>query len=216
MEIIKKTTVQATWAELKAAAETGAIGDLIHSGDLIPFTLKSGENLAVRATHDGNGKLFFVLESCMKEFRYMNKVITNQGGWNASDMREYLNTAVFNLLPDDLQAVIAPTTIVQFENGKRIESSDNLFLLSVTQVFGKGDWTEIEPEDSKLDIFVCDNDRVRKRGRPSVWWWLRSPCSLPFGKLPCENFHVVSPSGDIGITINANGRHGVVFGFCLI
>lgn len=42
MDIIKKTTVQATWEDLKAAAEAGTIGDLIQSGDLIPFTLKTG------------------------------------------------------------------------------------------------------------------------------------------------------------------------------
>ena len=171
MEIIKKTTAQATWEELKAAAEAGTIGDLIQSGDLIPFTLKTGEKLAVRATRDGNGKLFFVLEDCMEESRCMNKTFTNKGGWKACDMRKHLNTTVFALLPDDLQAVIAPTTIVQVENGERRVTEDKLFLLSRTQVFGKGEWTEYEPEDTQLDIFTFEKDRVKECGENGTWWW---------------------------------------------
>lgn len=37
MNIITKITKQATWAELKAAAEAGTIDEIIKSGDLIPF-----------------------------------------------------------------------------------------------------------------------------------------------------------------------------------
>ena len=112
MEIIKKTTAQATWAELKAAAEAGTIDDLIQSGDLIPFTLKTGEKLAVRATHDGNGKLFFVLEDCMDESRYMNKAFTNKGGWKACDMRKHLTTTVFALLPASVWLPLAVASAV--------------------------------------------------------------------------------------------------------
>ena len=211
MEIIKKTTAQATWAELKAAAEAGTIDDLIQSGDLIPFTLKTGEKLAVRATHDGNGKLFFVLEDCMEESRCMNKVYTNKGGWKACDMRKHLNTTVFALLPDDLQAVIAPTTIVQVENGERRVTEDKLFLLSRTQVFGKGEWTEYEPEDTQLDIFTREKDRVKECGEyGTYWWWLRSPYSASSGY-----FHSVTTSGSSHYYL-AHTSSGVAFGFCLI
>ena len=212
MEIIKKTIKQATWAELKAAAEAGTIGELIQSGDLIPFTLKSGEEVAVRATHDGNGKLFFVLEDCMRDEHCMNEEWTNKGGWDACDMREHLNTAVFDLLPDDLQAVIAPTTIVQIVRGKRVESVDKLFLLSKTQVFGKGDWTGNEPEDTQLDCFRREKDRVKEcAAQGTWWWWLRSPVASS-----SSYFCGVGNGGGSYNGNAASASYGVAFGFCLI
>lgn len=67
MEIIKKTIKQSSWAELKAAVEAGTIDVLIQDDDIIPFTLKSGEKVAVRVTHDETGKMFFVFEDCLED-----------------------------------------------------------------------------------------------------------------------------------------------------
>ena len=91
-------------------------------------------------------------------------------------MRQYLNNTVFALLPDELQALIAPTTIVQIVDGERVETEDKLFLLSKTQVFGKGRWSEREPEDAQLLCFLREKDRVKECGDNGTWWWwLRSP-----------------------------------------
>ena len=211
MNIITTSIKQATWAELKAAAEAGTIGELIQSGDLIPFNLKTGEEVAVRATRDGNGKLFFVLEDCMEDEHAMNKERTNKGGWDACGMRKYLNKTVLALLPDDLQAVIAPTTIVQIVDGERVESVDKLFLLSKTQVFGKGDWSDDEPEDTQLGCFRREKDRVKECAENGTWcWWLRSPVSSS-----SSNFCYVNAIGYSG-NFAANYSYGVAFGFSLI
>lgn len=208
MEIIKKTIKKSSWAELKAAAEAGTLDTLIQSGDLILFTLKSGEKVAVRATHDDNGKLFFVLEDCMQDNHAMNKDLTKKCGWDTSDMREYLNTEVFALLPDDLQAVIVPTTIVQIVDGKRVESVDKLFLLSKTQVFGKGDWSDDEPEDTQLDWFLHEKNRLKKRaGKRICAWWLRSLLSSS-----SSSFCNVYSSGNSFYNF-ASASCGVAFGF---
>lgn len=167
--------------------------------------------MAVRATHDENGKLFFVLEDCMEGTHPMNKEWTNKGGWKACDMRKYLNTTVFALLPEYLQAVIAPTTVVQVLNGQCVVSEDKLFLLSRTQVFGKGDWTENEPEDTQLDCFTREKDRVKECGEHGTyWWWLRSPLASSSSAF-CSIY-------DIGYNFNFNASYayGVAFGFCLI
>ena len=211
MNIIKKTIKQSSWAELKAAAEAGTLDTLIQSGDLIPFNLKTGEEVAVRATRDGTGKLFFVLEDCMEDEHAMNKERTNKGGWDACGMRKYLNKTVLALLPDDLQTVIAPTTIVQIVDGERVESVDKLFLLSKTQVFGKGDWSDDEPEDTQLDCFRREKDRVKECAENGTWcWWLRSPVASS-----SSNFYNVNNSG-ISYGSNAANSYGVAFGFSLI
>ena len=209
MNIITKSIKQATWAELKAAAEAGILSDLIQSGDLIPFTLKTGEEVAVRATRDESGKWFFALEDCLEDEHAMNKQNTTKGGWAACEMRKYLNRTIFSLLPDDLQAVIAPTKIVQIVDGERVETEDKLFLFSRTQVFGKGPWSEREPEDTQLECFRREKDRVKECGDNGTWWWwLRSALSY-------LGFNYVTSSGDYNY-YNANNSYGVALGFCLI
>lgn len=209
MNIITKITKQATWAELKAAAEAGTIDEIIKSGDLIPFNLKTGEEVVVRATRDKTGKLFFVLEDCLEDEHAMNKQNTTKGGWAACEMRKYINKTVFALLPDELQAVIAPTKIVQIVGGERVETDDKLFLFSRTQVFGKGAWSEREPEDTQLDCFLREVDRVKECGDNGTWsWWLRSASNTNF-------FGTVGSSGNY-YTNSANNSYGVALGFCLI
>ena len=209
MNIITKAIKQTTWEELKAAAEAGTLGSIIQSGDLIPFTLKTGEEVQVRATQDEGGKWYFVLEDCLEEEHAMNKQNTNKGGWAACDMRRYLNKTIFSLLPEDLQAVIAPTKVVQIVDGERVETEDKLFLLSRTQVFGKGPWTGREPEDTQLDCFAREKDRVKECGSNGTWfWWLRSAHYYNY-------FSGVNSNGN-GNYFYANTSGGVALGFCLI
>lgn len=138
MLIQKMTTVGTTWAALKSAADDGSIRNLIDSGNKIPLTLKNGENITVDATYDENGNLFFVIHDCMEDEHAMSKKASTVVCWACSEMRNYLNQTVFDLLPDDLQAVIKPTTISQVVNNETIVTEDKLFLLSRTQVYGRG------------------------------------------------------------------------------
>ena len=116
-----------------------------------------------------------------------------------------------NFDPDELQALIAPTTIVQIVDGERVETEDKLFLLSKTQVFGKGRWSEREPEDAQLLCFLREKDRVKECGDNGTWfWWLRSPEASS-----SSSFAGVS-SGGYGNGYYASSSYGVAFGFCLI
>ena len=207
MFIKTSTTNETTWAALKVAVDNGTIAQ----GDLIVFNLKNGEEVATRVTQDKNGKWFFVLEDCLADEHCMNKRTTNRGAWAACDMRQYLNNTMFALLPDELQALIAPTKIVQIVDGKRVETEDKLFLLSKTQVFGKGRWSEREPEDAQLLWFLREKDRVKECSDNGTWfWWLRSPEASS-----SSSFAGVFPSGGSG-NYSASLSYGVAFGFCLI
>jgi len=138
----------------------------------------------------------------------MNKRATNKGGWAKTEMRRYANSDVFALLPDDLQAVIEPTTIVQIVDGERVETNDKLFCLSRTQVFGKGWLSEKEPEDTQLDIFKSERARVKECGDNGTWpWWLRSAYATHY-------FTSVCTSGSTNYSY-ANSSDGVALGFSL-
>ena len=113
MFIKTKSEFETSWDSIKNAVDGGGVTALLHSGDEIPVTLKNGENVIFVVTYDENGKIYFVLRDCLADEHRMNKEWTNEGGWAATEMRTYLNSTIFALLPDDLQAVIAPTKIVQ-------------------------------------------------------------------------------------------------------
>lgn len=209
MFIATTTTFESSWAALKQAVADGPIREVLHSKDKIPVTLKNGEKTAVVATYDETGKLFFVFDNCLRDPYYMNPRFTNGGAWAGSKMREYMKK-IYDMLPDDLQAVIETTHIIQTHNGQTYESDDKLFLLSEEQVFGTARYSDPETGVSQLDIFKTERDRVKEReGVGTEWWWLRSPRSGS-----STNFVIVSTSGDVSY-YGASGAYGVAPGFCI-
>lgn len=219
---IEKVENNLTWFALKAAVANGTVHELVRSGDMFPVTLKNGEAVELIATYDDNGKLFFVFNNCLNKSMTMNERYTNKGGWAASQMRRALNSDILALLPDEIQVVIAPTRIMQMQNGKEFVSEDKLFLLSKTQVFGTGDWSRYEPEDSPLDIFTGARSRVKEKGgydakeRPyddTTEWWLRSHTAnlWPYSTY---DFYSVNIHGT-SIASGAFACGGVAPAFCL-
>lgn len=201
---------QTSWAELKAAAEAGNLNKVLHSGDTFGITLKNGEAVTLVVGTDEKGNMFFSTQDYLRDEHRMNNTMTNRGGWKATEMRRYLNEDVFALLPDDLQAVIKPTEIVQIVNGKRVETQDKLFLFSATQVFGEGSWSANEPEDTQLDIFRREKDRVKECNTYGTWfWWLRSA-----GSHDGNDFCAVHANGRYG-SYGATGSRGVALGFSI-
>ena len=205
-----ESVVKTSWEEIKAAVKAGTVKGLLHSRDCIPVALKNGEETTIVVAYNETGKMFFTFDNCLDDPAQMNARYTNAGGWAASKMRRHLNETVFALFPDDLQAVIEPTRIVQVIDGERVECEDKLFLLSKTQVFGKGPWSDYEPEDSPLDIFTGERSRVKERADYGTeWWWLRSPESSSSSAFADVNGNGSSYSN------GASNSYGVAPGFCL-
>ena len=109
----------------------------------------------------------------------MNDSGTNRGGWDASDMRRWLNTEFLELCSDELQSVIRPVVKLTSAGGESkeiVKSIDRIFILSEKEVFGRviysapgeGHWYEyFRLED--VPYFALNEDDT------AVWWWLRSP-----------------------------------------
>ena len=53
-----------------------------------------------------------------KDERSMNDSGTNRGGWDASDMRRWLNTEFLELCSDELQSVIRPVVKLTSAGGE--------------------------------------------------------------------------------------------------
>ena len=213
VKIVVQDVVETSWARIKDLAKDGAKDGLLKSGNLIPVTLKNGEEIQLVVAHDEFDRVFFVLKDCSTEHKMATPTNAYECVWATSDMRRYLNEEVFPLLPDDLQAVIAPAKIVQIFNDKHFETEDKLFLLSQTQVFGKGYWSNFEPGDAQLDCFTDKKSRMKLMYREKCSllgnypWWLRTPNYWGV-------FRFVTHDG-CGQSNDANCEFGVIFAFTL-
>lgn len=209
MNIKRYFEFEADWATLSLASQQGRLGEILQEGDIIPITLKNGEQHDIVATQDEHGKWHFVFCNCLSQTARMNDTWTNKGGWTACKMRGYLNNEVFSLLPDDLQAVIVPTKVVQIVDGKRVETEDKLWLPSESQIFGQTVWAGEEPEDTQLAWYKNTQNRVKTRDSNTVWYWERSAYAGSSG-----SFCFVTSDGNADY-YTANYSAGVSPGFCL-
>lgn len=72
------------------------------------------------------------------EQRSMNSTDTNAGGWEASEMRTYVNGDFFNKLPSDLQKVIINTEVISGHGSNdtnNFTTTDKIYLLSTHEVW---------------------------------------------------------------------------------
>ena len=120
----------------------------------------------------------------------MNDTNTNVGGWPTSDMREYVNNEIYNSLPNDLKKGIINTKVVSSHGSSKNEtnfiSTDKLYLLSLTEVYGN-EFVNIIDFDTSKD-FTKQLDYYKNMKMSSLnysaakkdnidFWWLRSAVS---------------------------------------
>ena len=175
------------------------------SGSLVPITLTNGYEMWMKVARDDEGKVYLCAEDCLPDARKMNNEPTINGGYLMSDLREWLTTEFYKLVPDEVKEVILPTEIVRTINGKRKVETDYVFIASRTQLFGVGDWSTQEPSDSQFDIYLTEKSRVKERASVGTeWYWLSSSDSGNSG-----NFCHVSTNGNLSGNFAYNS-YGVV------
>lgn len=201
--LITKQERETTWYDIERNK------DKLNIGDEIEVTLKNGTTAdVVVAAIDPYKKnqVAFVFKNCVGRKHSMNDEATSRGGWRDCKMREYVNTDIYALLPDDLKAVIKPRTIRQCIDDNIYSSFDKLWLLSDTEVFNSG--LDMDYEDVQFQLFEDPKNRIKfdEDDYPS-YWWLRSANDT-------YNFHRVGTNGD-WYNGGASGSIGVALGFMI-
>ena len=137
----------------------------------------------------------------------MNSTTTNSGGWTASEMYSFVNTDIYNVLPNDLQNVIIETYSVSGHGNQsgatNFTSTDKLYLLSTKELWGKDgtsntiNYDSAEAETRQLDYYknngvtTSNYSGAVKTYQGSAWfWWLRAANSNN-----STHFYNVKPSG---------------------
>lgn len=161
----------------------------------------------------------------------MNQTDTNAGGWEASQMRAYLNGDGMALLPEDLKKVVAPVDKLTNNVGETQDvsavttTSDSLWLLSAAELCGSIDWYS-DPSynavlnaegfeyqlfrDTAVDSSNANDILVKNYQNSPIYWWERSPDPIYSGF-----FQSVYSDGNPYYIDLASYSNGVVPGFCL-
>lgn len=201
--LITKQERETTWCDIERNK------DKLNIGDEIEVHMKNGTTAdVVVAAIDPYKKnqVAFVFKNCIGNGYKMNDEATSREGWRDCKMREYVNTDIYALLPDDLKAVIKPRMIKQCINDNIYSSVDKLWLLSHTEVFNSG--LDVDYGDVQFQLFEDPKNRIRFDEDDYLSsWWLRSVYNT-------SRFHYVFPNGS-SYYYYANISDGVALGFMI-
>lgn len=128
----------------------------IQVGDSITFKLKEFGAFTATAQKVEDDKILFMFDDCVAE-RTMNDVYDNEGGFEASDLKKWMDTELFEAFPLWMR--------------KRMSG---LSIPSYGLMFGHDDWYEnFEPdEDEQLPLMKKRKNRVADFKDNYCWYWL--------------------------------------------
>ncbi len=143
---------------------------------------------------------------------YMNGGYTNIGGWPKSKMKAFIDSAIYNSLPNELKSVIIDTKTVSghgSEDTDNFTSIDKLYLLSTAEVWAQDTSSSINGDTARdctrqLDYYMSKNVTTSSYASTikNNWWWLRSANSV------AGFFYIVNINGSWNRT-SANLAFGV-------
>lgn len=198
--LTQKITKEITWDGLAFCCENGQARQYLSIGDTVSAALKNGEGFRIAVAginiYKDNEVVFAFTDILSKEAR-MNIGHTNGGGYEASAMAEYLDTEIFSLLPDGLQAAI------------KARRGHKLWLFSRREVFGNAGEYICPMDDVHIPYYQNAHNRIKTRNNSPDWWWLGSPYAAG-----TADFCVVSSTGNSACRCAAY-FDGVAPGFCI-
>lgn len=146
----------------------------------------------------------------------MNVTDTNAGGWEKSELRASMNSGeIWNLMPTGVQRKVkAVTKLTNNVGGKNIahecvdatETTDRLFLLSDSEIFGGKTTGVNHGEGSQYEYFACG------LGVGIAYGWNRTP-NMVYGGTDSMRFTTIDPDSSHGVS-NASSEFVVCPAFC--
>lgn len=187
-------------------------------------------------TDGGKAGITFIFKDCMGR-HYMNSNGANTGGWEASEMRSYLNSEGLNMLPADLkQEVVAVNKLTnnvgQTQDASSVtNTADQLWLFSYVELGGNVNKSDFFDLGYAADIFNAEGSEyklfrdmnvnptrsnsilMKNLNGLALPWWGRSP--NPPSSYGFEYVFSDGIPGYAGANYYAENTLGVCPGFCI-
>lgn len=140
-------------------------------GDIVRYTLETGEEveaIAVKEEYIGNYEpcMTFMLLDCLKDTCRMNRGDTNEGGYEKSYLREWLNGECIEKFPFAMRMNMIP-----FEDG------DLLRIPTEREIFGRNIYGEEEPDTvEQFELMKKRRNRLASDGLNGgyQYYWLKN------------------------------------------
>lgn len=173
MEITRKRTEDASWAQVKELVAAGGL----KVGDEVSDNLLTGKKMVYAVADITEEEVKFVSKDLLPERVVWNESGRNTGGFKESDLCRYLNEDIWAILPEELKEVISERECLQIVEGKEERFMLKLWLPSEYEVFGEGWASEVE-EGQQFELFKDPRNRVKcSQEGERAHWWLLSVCA---------------------------------------
>lgn len=203
-----------TWEAVAAACADGTYKDVYAIGDFVPIDLgdygvHDMQIVAFDADTkpDGAKAAITWMSQDVIVKRAMNSTADNTNGWAASEMRTWLQTDFYDILPSEVKSSIVTVnkTYYDYTSASMLTCEDNVWIPSSREMV---DVNGFETSGATYTgYFTNDATRVKRYGNNPSVYWLRSASSRN------DLFRSVSLSGSSHHG-PANIDNGVVLGFC--
>lgn len=133
-------------------------------GEVIEFSLTTGEKVSAMAMRQDEDGMLFVFVDCLKTRRPMFEN-ANKGCYLDSDLRHALNNKILDTFPDSIKSRM-----------KEMQNGDKLRLLTEKEVFGKNRFGEVD-NGTWLTPMGEIRNRIAFLGNGSdhwSWWCLQN------------------------------------------
>ena len=129
-------------------------------GDVIEFTLTTGEKVEAKAVQETPVGMIFIHTGVLKKEEPMIKSLTGVKilDYAHSDLRKRLNGEILDTFPEEIRVRMKPMKIIGSE------TSDLLRIPTEKEIFGDNQLSDDEPEETKKI------DDIRNIGIGKGWW----------------------------------------------
>ena len=152
-----------------------------HIGDLMTVKLKNGVTAQFALTEIEEGYCRFDSRDCIGTHAW-NDTDSTIGGYPESNIKNYVDNELWDLLPEDLQKAIIPTSrkclCFDKENKEKIvEFSTKLFLPAASEIFSVDNCYGDKELYEQMEYYKDAKNRIRMdAGNPEEtdWYWTQS------------------------------------------
>lgn len=169
--------------------------ELFRLGDIISFTLSTGEKIKAKAIRETPNGMLFITVDCLKDKQPMFKTTDRMGSMEInyfnSDLRHTLNSKIFDTFPEEIKSRMVGMRVGQ------TNCFDMLRIPTEREIFGENPYGKDEPVSVRR-FYGMENRRERIAFQGSEtgtwkWYWLQNKIE---GSASC--FAGVGIDGDAG------------------